>query len=120
MNHWAFERQAQDFQDRGLKVVEIPMHPDRLAPYSLSLYEAVVEQRIVHNGDPALAAHVNAGAIKQHERGWRLVKGKSSKPIDALMALCISYGVLKGTRRSEQPIAEWLDLEEPEPELWWR
>ena len=83
---WQFERSAQEFSDRGLN-----MTPERLVPATQRLHEAIVTAKIAHAGDPVLAAHVNAGALKPHERGDRLVKGKSRRPIDALMALAIAF-----------------------------
>jgi phage terminase large subunit-like protein len=97
-DRWSFERSAQDLRDRGLVPVEIPMRPERMAPLSQRLFEAIQDQVLVHNGDPELTAHVNAGAVKEHERGWRLVKGKASRPIDGLMALCLAYGRLSDDR----------------------
>ena len=88
---WAFERSAQELADGGLLMVELPQSPERMTVASTSLYEAIVEREIAHNGDPILAAHVRAGATKQHERGWRLVKGKASRPIDALIAMALAY-----------------------------
>jgi len=87
---WSFERSAQDLSDRGLLMVEQPMSVERMSIASQELYDAIVHRRIAHAGDPALAAHVKAGATKMHERGWRLVKGKSKRPIDALIALCLA------------------------------
>ena len=89
---WSFERSAQDLSDRGLLMVEQPMSPERMSIASQELYDAIVRRKVAHAGDPALAAHVKAGATKMHERGWRLVKGKSKRPIDALIAFCLANG----------------------------
>jgi hypothetical protein len=50
------------------------------------------QERISHDGDTVLAAHVAAGTTKDTERGWRLVKGRVNRPVDALIAMMIAYG----------------------------
>jgi phage terminase large subunit-like protein len=92
---WTFERSAQDLSDRGMRMIAMPQTVERMAPISQDLYEAIVQREMVHNGDPVLAAHVRAGATKEHERGWRLVKGKSRNPIDALIAMGLALSQLK-------------------------
>jgi phage terminase large subunit-like protein len=88
---WRFERSAQQLGDEGLLMVEHPMTNERTAPASARLYEAIVEGRIVHDGDPVLASHVAAGATVDTERGWRLTKRQAKLKVDALMALLIAY-----------------------------
>jgi phage terminase large subunit-like protein len=93
-DEWAFERSAQDFSDMGLLMVKQPQSVQRMSTDSQRLYDAIVKGRIVHDGDPVFASHVRAGATKQHESGWRLVKNKSRMKIDALIALAIAFGYL--------------------------
>lgn len=90
-DRWSFERSAQMLSDEGLLMVEFPMTNERTVPASNRLYEAVQQHRVVHDGDPVLAAHVRAGATRDTERGWRLAKGKAKRPIDALIALMIAF-----------------------------
>jgi len=90
-DRWSFERSAQMLSDEGLLMIEFPMTNERTVPASARLYEAINSQRIVHDGDPVLAAHVNAGVTSNTERGWRLSKGKPKKPIDALIALLVCF-----------------------------
>ena len=90
-DRWSFERSAQELSDRGLLMIEQPMSPERMTLASQQLYEAIIGGEIAHDGDPVLAAHVNAGAVKPTERGWRLVKNKARRPIDALIAMALAY-----------------------------
>lgn len=92
-DRWAFERSAQVLSDEGLMMVEFPMTNERTVPASARLYEAVVAGRIAHDGDPILTAHVNAGTIRDTERGWRLSKGKARRAIDALIALMVAFSL---------------------------
>lgn len=89
---WKFERSAQMLSDEGLLMIEHPMTNERMAPASARLFEAITSGRIVHDGDPTLAAHVAAGATKDTERGWRLTKANAKRKIDALMAMLIALG----------------------------
>jgi len=90
-DRWSFERSAQDLTDFGLTMVEQPMTAQRMTVASQNLFEAITSGVIAHSGDPVLTAHVRAGATKAHEHGWRLVKGKTRRPIDALVALALAY-----------------------------
>jgi len=105
-DRWAFERSAQELADFGLNMIELPQSAERLTVASQDLYTAIVSGELAHNGDPTLAAHVRAGAVKQHERGWRLVKGKSRRPIDALIALALAYSQLGAEPTFDGPLLE--------------
>jgi len=87
---WRFGRSAELLSDEGLIMVEFPMTNERTVKATDRLYKAIVdERRIVHAGDPILRAHVEAGALKDTDRGPRLAKGKTRRAIDALIALMI-------------------------------
>jgi phage terminase large subunit-like protein len=101
----AFIRSAEDLREKGLFMVEIPQSVERMTQNSMSLFEAVMQKQLVHNGDPILAAHVRAGATKQHERGWRLVKDKATKPIDALIAMALGFSRIE-VKEQQMPFIE--------------
>jgi len=103
---WSFARSAEELADFGLNMIEVPQSAERLTTASQDLYTAIVSGEIAHNGDPVLAAHVRAGAVKQHERGWRLVKGKSSRPIDALIAMALAHSQLDAGFTYDGPLLE--------------
>jgi len=105
---WSFARSAEELSDGGLLMVEVPQSAERMTIASQDLYTAIVGGEIAHGGDPVLAAHVRAGAVKQHERGWRLVKGKSRRPIDALIALALAYSQLGAELTYDGPLLERL------------
>ena len=86
-----FERSAQVLEGDGLAMVEYPQHDSRMVPASQGLYQLVVEGRLAHNGDPALARHVANASAAQKPRGWRLTKPKGSrKKIDAAISCAIA------------------------------
>jgi phage terminase large subunit-like protein len=54
------------------------------------LHAAIVEQRLRHNGDPALTLHVSQAVAQATGRGWRLSKMARDAQIDAAIALCMA------------------------------
>lgn len=87
---WKFDRSAEQLRSEGLIMDEHPMTNERMHPASARLYDLIVSGNLAHNGDPHLAAHVRAGAVKETERGWRLTKNNEGSPNDALIAMCIA------------------------------
>lgn len=80
-----FERGAQELEDELMMVV---MHQNS-APMSdayQSFYQSIIEERIVHSGDPVLSAHVFATAAQKTDRGWKISRIRSSQRIDAVPA----------------------------------
>lgn len=88
---WQFLESAELLQERGLPLVEFPQNASRMAPASETLYELIVERRIVHDGDPVMKEHVLAAVIAPTERGgWRISKRKSLERIDGAVSLAMS------------------------------
>ncbi len=98
---WRFERSAQILGDEGLLMLEHPMTNVRMAPESEALHEAIMAGRIIHDGDPVFASHVNSGVPTETERGWRLTKRKAKDKIDGLIALLMAYDL--ATRQEVEP-----------------
>jgi phage terminase large subunit-like protein len=93
-DRWGFARSAQYLSDMGLLCLDMPMTNERTVPACARLLEAVNRAELVHNGDPVLTAHVEAGAIRETERGWRISKGKTAQQggkIDLLMAMLLAH-----------------------------
>ena len=88
---WTFRRSAEILEREGLPMVEFPQSAERMANASANLYRLIEAGQLVQDGNAELRAHVMAGAVKQTERGWRLVKDpKLARPIDALIALSMA------------------------------
>jgi phage terminase large subunit-like protein len=98
---WQGALLAETMEQRGLTAVQFPQSDSRMQPASERLYRAVNEQRLVHDGDPVLAAHVHAAVAKQTRRGWRLHRA-GAEPIDAVIALAIA---LDRAEHVEPPVA---------------
>ena len=101
---WSFRRSAELLEAEGFPMVEFPQSPERMASASANLYRLIEAGELVHNGDPVLRAHVMAGATKETERGWRLVKDpKLPRPIDALIALAVAALPAVSLVREQEP-----------------
>lgn len=87
---WRFGRSAELLEDEGLVMVEFPMSNERMAPASQALFDAIIERRLRHDGDPILAAHIAAAVARDTERGWRLDKTRARRPMDGAIALAIA------------------------------
>lgn len=88
---WNFERSAQILSHEGVNMIEQPMGNERMVPMSDRMYQAITDQRIAHDGDRTLTAHVNAGATRDTNRGWRIDKNAAKMPNDALIALVMAF-----------------------------
>jgi hypothetical protein len=53
-----------ELADEGLPITKVPLSPQRLASQWQAFYDAVLERRVTHDPEPALARHVaNLGLI---------------------------------------------------------
>lgn len=86
---------AEDLEHEGLPLYEWPQTDQRMCPATQALYEAVIDRRMAHDGDPVLARHIKAAKVKQTPRGGqRLVKSDTGRKIDAAIALVMAIGVM--------------------------
>lgn len=106
---WTFRRSAELLTEDELPMLEFPQSPERMANASENLYRLIETGALVHDGDLELRAHIVAGHVKQTERGWRLVKDpRSSRPIDALIALAMAALPAVGpSNSSAEPAFAW-------------
>jgi phage terminase large subunit-like protein len=86
-----FERSAQQLSDDGLMVAPFEQASKLMHDACHGFYRACRQGQITHDGDPVLAAHVDATAAEQTERGWRIRKLRSSQKIDACVAAVMAH-----------------------------
>jgi len=86
-----FERSAQTLSAEGLTVAPLHQSSAAMADAYQEWYASAQERRIVHDGDPVLAAHVEATAAKKTDRGWKVSKIDQSKRIDACVASVMAH-----------------------------
>lgn len=102
-----FEVPARLLEDDGVLAIQFDQSPARMAPACGLAYDLILARRIVHDGDPELAAHVKgAVALPQERGGFTLRKGKSKGHIDAAVAMCMGVWILHGPAE-EEPAEAW-------------
>ena len=91
--------------DAGMTVVEYPNTISRTVPATAKLYEAIMNQRLKHNGDAALARHLENCILKvDSNRGARITKDYRNPKlkIDLAIALLMAYD--RATARMEDEL----------------
>jgi phage terminase large subunit-like protein len=98
-----FQRSAEALADDGLPMVEFPQSPQRMVPAIGTMYEAIVNSQIAHDGDPMFTDQILSAVPRQTDGGLRLSKGKSKRKIDAAIACALA--VDRATRKpTEEPV----------------
>jgi phage terminase large subunit-like protein len=82
-----WKREIRRWREGGVPVVEWPTSaPSRMAPACSEMFRAVMEERVSHDGNPALARHINNATVKDDRLGRRIVKQSSAAKIDLAVA----------------------------------
>jgi phage terminase large subunit-like protein len=79
-DEWGWLDALEELEAEGLPVVSFPQTLTRMAPATQRFYEAVVNRRLRHNGDPRLARHLGNAQLKVDSRGSRLQKDARNSP----------------------------------------
>lgn len=96
-----FNRSAEMLSKEGVTTVRYEPNSTSYFDAVQSFYNLVAQRRIVHDGDPVLAAHIDACAGVKSDRGWKLSKLKATLPIDAVPASIIAVDLaVNGSGRS--------------------
>lgn len=98
---WA--RSLQLLEAENLPIVEFPQSPQRMTPATNTLYEAVMNAGVTHDGDPRLARHMGNAILKTDSRGTRLIKetSRSKRHID--LAVCAVMGLSLAMKAKSNP-----------------
>jgi phage terminase large subunit-like protein len=94
----------QVLQDHGIPIVEWPStSAARMIPACSKFYDAVVNQRITHDGNALLARHISNAVVKTDRLGPRIVKEHRGSPrkIDAAVASIIGLDRATVARNDE-------------------
>ena len=81
-------------EEKGLPIVEFPStSPSRMVKATARFFDAVMEKKLTHSGDPLLARHLDNCVLKIDNIGPRIVKENrnSNRRIDAAVAAVIAY-----------------------------
>jgi phage terminase large subunit-like protein len=88
-----WQRSMQVLQEAGIPIVEWPStSAARMIPACAKFYDAVVNQRITHDGNALLTRHISNAVVKTDRLGPRIVKEHRGSPrkIDAAVASIIA------------------------------
>lgn len=102
---YGFQRSAEMLSNEGLPMVEIPWTNERIAPATERIYQAVMEGRARHDGDPVLAQHARAVGVVDTERGRRIAKRKAKQRMDAFAAGLMAF--MQADQPDPRPGADW-------------
>jgi phage terminase large subunit-like protein len=106
-SYW--EDQMWLWQDFGLPVVEYRNSNNRTIPATAKLFEAIMSGTIKHDGDPALARHIDNCVLKLDAgRGARITKDYRNPKlkIDNAIAMMMAYDRASG-RMEEQVVPQF-------------
>ena len=91
---YRWQRSMEALADAGVPIVEWPStSAKRMIPACASFFDAVVEKRLTHDGNPLLARHLSNAVVKSDNLGIRIVKENraSNRRIDAAVAAVLAY-----------------------------
>lgn len=100
-----WQRTMQVLDERGLPIVEFASSSaSRMVPACAQFYDAVVNKKMTHDGNPLLTRHFQNAVIKTDRLGPRIVKEHRSSPrkIDAAVASIIGFS--RATLPIEEPV----------------
>ena len=91
---YRWQAMMQDLQEMGYPIVEYKTNLlNLMIPATQKVFEAVTEKKLVHDGNPALARHIENCVVKTDHRGPRITKesSNSKRKIDNAVAFVIAY-----------------------------
>ena len=100
-----WEDEMFTWNDYGIPVVEYRNSPQRTVPATSKLYEAIMTGKLKHDGDAALARHLDNCVLKiDNNRGARITKDYRNPKlkIDLAIALLMAYD--RASSRMEETI----------------
>jgi phage terminase large subunit-like protein len=105
-----FARSAEILEHERLTLVEFHQASAPMADAYQSFYQAALEGRLAHTGDPILTQHIDATAATKTEHGWKVYKLKNSRRIDATVACVLAHARAQAnTRRKPGPTIRWME-----------
>lgn len=95
---------AEELEAEGFPMTKFPQTPAQMVPASQGLFEAIVEGKLAHDGDPIVSAHIASATAREipGDRGWRLDKDTARSPSDAAFSLAMALH----RARTYQPAGE--------------
>jgi phage terminase large subunit-like protein len=95
-------------EEEGWPIVEWnTSSPARMVPACAKFYDAVMEQRVTHDGDPRLARHIDHCVLKTDGKGPRIVKEHKYSPRKIDLAVCAVVAHDRAVEIAESPGDVW-------------
>jgi phage terminase large subunit-like protein len=88
-----WQRSMQALEEKGVPIVEWPStSARRMVPACAKVFDAVMESRLIHDGNPLLARHLSNAVTKIDNLGPRIVKDSRNSPrkIDGAVAMVLA------------------------------
>lgn len=104
---YRWTRTMQVLMEEGYPIVEYPStNARRMVPACAKFYDAVVDGKMNHDGNPLLARHLMNAVIKVDQLGPRIVKENraSQRRIDAAVAAVLAFDRATASRMEEEPL----------------
>jgi phage terminase large subunit-like protein len=89
-----WQRSMQALMDLGLPIVEYNTgYLKYMIPATAKVFDAVVEHKLIHDGNPILARHLDNCVLKIDAKGHRVTKehSNSKRKIDAAISFVIAF-----------------------------
>ncbi len=103
-----WSRTMQALEEEGWPIVEWnTSSPARMVPACAKFYDAVMEQRVTHDGDPRLARHIDHCVLKTDGKGPRIVKEHKYSPRKIDLAVCAVVAHDRAVEIAESPGDVW-------------
>ena len=104
---WRFESALLELVDLGYPMTEYPTGAvQRMTQGSQAMFDAIIDGRITHTGDPALVRHFRNAVLREDARGGaRITKDRrgSTKKIDLAIASIIAHHRAVAWREEDAP-----------------
>ena len=105
-----WQRSMEVLADKGIPIVEYPStSARRMVTSCAKFYDAVLDKKLVHDGNPLLARHLSNAVVKSDNLGVRIVKENrnSSRRIDAAVAAIIAFDRAVSGKLETQVVPEF-------------
>jgi phage terminase large subunit-like protein len=102
-----WQRSMQALQEMGLPIVEWPStSAARMIPACAKFYDAVVSEKLTHDGSGLLTRHISNAVVKTDRLGPRIVKEhrSSQRRIDGAVASIIAFDRATVSRNEPEPL----------------
>jgi phage terminase large subunit-like protein len=104
---YRWQRSMELLAQEGYPIVEYPStNARRMVPACAKFFDAVVENKLIHDGNPLLTRHLSNAAVKIDNLGPRIVKENrnSNRRIDAAVAAVIAFDRATVSRIEEETL----------------